>query len=71
VPLKQIAKLQIFAEHIEAFVSAQAFELRRMLTAVHAGRQGAALQAVPAKVPPAEAGFRGARFDDRGRRPTV
>ncbi len=47
-PLKQIAKLRIFTEHIKAFAAAETLAPGGMLTAVHASRQGAALEAVPA-----------------------
>jgi hypothetical protein len=39
---KKVSELEILPEHVEALVPTQAFELGRMLAAVHAGRQRAA-----------------------------
>jgi hypothetical protein len=45
VAVEQIAELEVFAEHIEALVTAKASQLRGMRAGGHAGAEGAALQA--------------------------
>ena len=53
MPLEHVTELQVLAERVEAFVAAETLELGGMLAAVNAGGQGAALEAVAAKVPQA------------------
>ena len=53
--LEQIAEFEVFAEHVEALVAAEPLQLGRMAAAVHAGGQGAALEAVAAELAQAEA----------------
>jgi hypothetical protein len=63
---EEIAELKIFAEHVEAIMAAEALELGRVFAVIHAGREGAALEAVAAKIATAEPGLLGAGFDDFG-----
>ena len=62
--LEQIAELQVFAEHIKTLVAAKPFEFGGMHAAVHAGGQGAALEAVAAEIAQPETGGDGAGLDD-------
>ena len=50
VAVEQVAELQIFAKHIEAFMPAESPELGGVGAALHAGGQRAALEAVAADV---------------------
>ncbi len=67
--LEEIPEFEILAEYVEALVAAQAFEFGGTLAAIHAGGQGAALEAVAAKIAAAEAGVLRAGFDDGGAGP--
>ena len=69
MPLEQIAELQILAEHIETLMATEALELGRMGTALHAGGQRPAFQAVAAEIPGYKTRLRGARLDDAADRP--
>lgn len=51
MPLKHIAKLEILPEHVKTLVPAEPLQLGWMDAAIHAGREGAAFETVPAKVP--------------------
>ncbi len=67
--VEQIAELQIFAQHIEAFMPAESPELGGVGAALHAGGQGAALQAVAAEVARHKPSCRGAGLNDAADRP--
>jgi hypothetical protein len=69
VAVEQVPEFQVFAEHVERLVPAEALEFGRVFAAVHPGGERAAFQAVAAKIPPAEPGCRGAGLDDGGDRP--
>lgn len=69
VALEQVAEFEVFAEHVEAFVPAEAFQVGRMYATLHAVGQRAAFEAMPAKIPRAKSGTSGARLHDRGDRP--
>lgn len=69
--VEQVTELQVFPEHIEAFVIVEPFELDRMDIAIHAGGQRLALGAAAAQIAPCEArGYadagRGIRGQGRG-----
>lgn len=59
-----IADLDIFIQHRLAFVAAEPLELGWMSAEVHAGRHGAALEAVAAELCQRKAGGRGTLLDD-------
>ena len=66
---EQVAKLQVLAQDVGALVRTETLQLGGVFATIHAGGEGAALEAVAAKTPPAEPGFHGARLDDGGDRP--
>ena len=49
MPFEQVAELEVFAEHIKTLVTAKPLQLGRMDAALHAGGQGAALEAMAAE----------------------
>jgi hypothetical protein len=70
MPLEQVAELQIFAQHIEAFVTAESPELGGVGAALHAGGQRAGLEAVAAEVARHRPSCRGAGLNDAADRPS-
>ena len=67
--VKQVPELQVLPQHVEALVPPEALELRGMGAGLHAGAQRASLEAVPAELPPHEAGRGGAGLHDAADRP--
>jgi len=49
---EQVAKLQVLAQDVEALVRTETLQLGGVFAAIHAGAEGAALEAVAAKIPP-------------------
>ena len=62
--LERIAEFEVLAEYVKTLVAAEPLQLGRMDAAVHAGGQGAALEAVAAEIAQPEAGRDGAGLDD-------
>jgi hypothetical protein len=52
MPLEQVAEFEVFAEHVEILVAAEALELGGVRAGLHAGAEGAALEAVAAELAP-------------------
>ena len=64
MPLEQIAEFEVFAEHVEALMAAEPFQLGWMHAAIHAGGECPTLEAVPAQLAPPKAGGHGPRLHD-------
>jgi hypothetical protein len=64
MPLEQVPKFEILAEHIEALVPTEPLELAGVNAWLHAGAEGAALQAVATELATREPRGVGAGLDD-------
>ena len=64
MPFEQVAEFEVLAEHVKTLVAAEPLELGGMRARLHAGAEGAALEAVAAELAGRESRGDGAGLDD-------